>query len=318
MMSIDVLVDRESDVGWLKYVLDNFVLASKASFSLNVCSQARHLKNDSNVVITYGIENNTDNGRVISIPRVNDYQPGDYAYIVVGDLQDSRIEGTLIPIFQKTFAPEYSCSGKALLKSQGDDSCCAALTDNGIRLSFDLFYNCFVYLSCLEEWEHEKRRGPIHSYASKLKGMDTIYQKPTVNYLFTILEDMLLLLVDEPDRDRLFQKKDGFQICLTHDVDYIRKTALLKAKRSAFYLSNGFNYLGKAKLSSALKEMYRSLSFLLSPGDYWQFEYIQKLEEAYDFRSTFYLYAGKSMATSKKSSSTRGTMWTKTIDCKAR
>lgn len=292
MMRIDVLVDRESEAGWLKYVLDNFVLVSRMSLALNVCSQAQHSKRDSSLVITYGIENNLDNERVISIPRVNDYQPRDYSYIVADELQDSRIEGALIPVFQKTFAPEYSCSGKPLLKSKVDGSCCAALMDNGIKLSFDLFYNSFVHLSCLEEWEYEKRFGPIHAYAGKLKGMDTIYQKPIVNYLFAILEDILLLLVDEPHRDTLFRKRKGFQICLTHDVDYIRKTASLRAKRSAFYLSSGFRDLGKAKLPGALKKIYRSLCFLLSPCDYWQFEYIQELEEAHNFRSTFYVYAG--------------------------
>jgi len=289
MMNINVLVDRDDDLEWLKYTLDSFILISRANFSFNVCVREQHFQG---MAIAYGISLNPGNEKVISIPRVNDYQPGDYSYIVAGDLEDSRIAGTSIPVFRKTFNPEYSRTGKTLLKNQGDDSCCVALIENGIKLSFDLFYNCFVHLSCLQEWEYEKRGYPIHSYAAKLNEEPALYQKPVVNYLFAILENTILLLMDKPEQDELFRKGEGFQICLTHDVDYIRKTTSLRTKRSAFYLSSGFREFKKVKLANALREIGRSFRFLFNPCDYWQFEYIQELEETYNVRSTFYFYAG--------------------------
>ncbi len=157
MMNINVSVDREDDLEWLKYTLDIFVRVSRANFRFNVGTQDQQFQG---IVVAYGAELKPGNYKVISIPRINDYQPGDYCYIVTNDLEDSRIEGTSIPVFQKTLAPEFSSSGKPLLDSKPAGSCCAALTENGINLSFDLFYNCFVHLSCLEEWEHEKRFGP--------------------------------------------------------------------------------------------------------------------------------------------------------------
>jgi hypothetical protein len=300
MMSIDVLADRESKTGWLKYVLDTFALVSRANFGFNLCGPSEHSGNDSGTVITYGIENSPDGARVIAIPRVNDYQPGDFNYIAADASRDARLGGTLIPVFRKTFSPGYSCPGKPLLQSRPDGPCCAAQDNSSIKLSFDLFYNCFIHLSCLEEWQHGERSDSIHSFDSKLKGREAIYQKPVVNYLFAILEDMLLLLAEGPDKGLLFPGREGFRICLTHDVDYVRKTASLRAKRSAFHLSNACKDLGKAKVPEALKEARKSLNFLLKPGDYWQFDYVQKLEEARNFRSTFYFYAGEKDGSFKK------------------
>ncbi len=289
MMNINVLVDSEDDLEWLKYTLDSFIKVSRANFRFNICAHAQQFQG---IVIAYGIDLNLENQKVISIPRINDYQPGYYNYIVAGGLEDSRIEGTSIPIFQKTFAPIYPCAGKTLLKSKGDSSCCAALIDDGIKLYFDLFYNSFIHLSCLEEWEYEKEFAPIQSYASRLKGMNMIYQKPVVNYLFAILENTLLLLSDESSKNQLFAKRNSFQICLTHDVDYVRKTASLRIKRTAFHLTNMLQNIKKAQISDALVEIFRSFRFLIRPCGYWQFEHIEELEETHNFRATFYLYAG--------------------------
>lgn len=292
MMNIDILVTKEAELDWLRYILDSFAIVSGTSFRFNICSQTQYVRRDNNIVITYGIEDNLKGNKVISVPRVTHYQPGDYRYIVSEGLHDNRLKGIHIPVLQKTFGPEQGYQGRVLLREVENGSCCTALVDKSIKLSFDLFYNSFFHLSCLEEWEHEKRFASTYSYTNRLKEKRAIYQKPVVNYLFAVLEDVLQLLAEVPNGDSLSRKRKHFQICLTHDVDYIKKTALLILRRSAFYLSSTFRELSKAKLFSALKEMYRSLCFLLTPCDYWQFEYIQKLEQTYGLRSTFYIYAG--------------------------
>ncbi|MFC2056721.1 polysaccharide deacetylase family protein [Chloroflexota bacterium] len=288
MMNINVLVDREDGLEWLKYTLDSFTRLSKANIKFSLVTKKQQFQG---IVIAYGTVLKPQNHKVLSIPRATEYLPGNYHYIVTESLEDGRVEGSSIPIFQKTFAPVSSIPGKVLLKNHGSSTSCASLADNEIKISFDLFYNCFIRLSCLQEWNYEEESGPIQSYATKLKGMVKMdYQMPVANYLFAILEDMLLMLADESIKGQLFAKRSAFKICLTHDVDFVRKTALLRTKRSAFHMVRGLQNIRKAQFSDALGEVSRSFNFLVMPQDYWQFEYIQGLEEKHNFKSTFYFY----------------------------
>ncbi len=281
-MNISVLIERESDSVWLRYILELFTTVTHSEISYELTTSDKGLYP---IVIAYGRMIKTEKHYVVSIPRIQEFSPRQYTLLNVDNLDDDRLTGTSIPVYSKTILSSDSTA-------HNDSLSCVKINGNNITLSFDILYNCFIRLSCLEEWNYEEKNGAVHSYINKIKGSEIQHSKPFVNYLFTILEKTLEILGKKAGNSVMFIRPQGFTVCLTHDVDYIRKTSSLRLKRFGFYLLNGLFHMKVLNLKAMYSDIIKSFNFLLSPSDYWQFENIRDMEKTYNYVSTFYFYAG--------------------------
>lgn len=151
------------------------------------------------------------------------------------------------------------------------------------KISFDLFWNAFVFLSRLEEYNLPC---PTQSYSKNhpRKEKDT-FNVPIVNLLFSELEEYL----SSKDSSLQFGKGDPFEVYLSHDLDYTRKTIQLRLKQTAFNAFNALRSVSKPRLF--VKRTGKTFRFLFSSPSYWCFDYWVDLEKSYNATSTFYVFA---------------------------
>ena len=296
-MLISILIEKDCNKNMLKYVLDTFTRVTNAEFSFEIVEEESQIHADSLIVICYGSVTYTLEKNVIKILCENFFETDHYTYISINDtlIHDERLINEQLPIFRATISSSDISSSDDVTIVKNETDKVLGVFSNAIpaevKLGFDLFYNIFVHLACREEYEFEKKNGPIHSYASGLKKDVRIYKKPIVNYLFALLENFVLILSDEAHKDKLFGKQEGFHVLLSHDVDYLHKTVQLRARRFAFYFIKAFKNFKNFDLQNGFKNIRAGLVFLLTFNNYWQFEYIQELEDAYDFKSVFFIYS---------------------------
>lgn len=156
--------------------------------------------------------------------------------------------------------------------------------DPEYALPFDIFRNAFVFLSRLEEYQAAKAGTPTHSYQARHPRKDkSSFGVPVVDHLFAVLRELVgrhwpyLEFAPPPAR-----------LELSHDVDYVSKTAQLRIKQTAF---NAFNTLRALVRGGVAGRAMRTLSFLLSNPSYDCFDYWTAFEDNLGVRSVFYVYA---------------------------
>ncbi|MFH1320660.1 MAG: hypothetical protein ABII90_08410 [Bacteroidota bacterium] len=143
-----------------------------------------------------------------------------------------------------------------------------------------------MFLSRLEEYDHENSGKKIHSYCSRHPRKDkNSFDIPIVNKLFNILEE--LIKKNFPSLN--FGKSDKPIIELSHDLDYLNKTLRLRIKQTAF---NTYNTIRSIFLPiSFLSNLKKTILFFFTSPSYWCFDYWEELEKKYNKRSVFYVYA---------------------------
>lgn len=152
-------------------------------------------------------------------------------------------------------------------------------------INYDLFWNAFVHLSRLEEWNSENEGTYIRSYALRHPRKDkTTFDIPIVNYYFEDLKQFISRTFPQ----LRFEKPKTPSIEWSHDLDYIQKTIQLRLKQTAF---NGFNTLKSLLTKNFSSNLNRTISFLFSNPSYWCFDYWTELEKQHNVRSVFYIYA---------------------------
>ena len=145
--------------------------------------------------------------------------------------------------------------------------------ENRINIYFDIFKIVGYIFS-----------GALENYAEDEKIKNLLLEIPIVDHYESKLFEFLIKACEKnlPIHQKPFWP-DGkkFAVCLTHDVDEIRKTYQ--------YLTQAVRGLKDRRLS---KTMYQLRSFFTDkiPGrnPYWTFEEIMRLEEKLGVRSTFY------------------------------
>jgi len=154
--------------------------------------------------------------------------------------------------------------------------------------TFDVLYNIFANLSCLEEFSHEQRHGPIHSYASRLIADRTRYDRPYAHYMARAFVHFLKRNV-VPELNIEIPRPGLF---LTHDIDVGRSSVLTGAKESAFRLFNAVRRIRRGDMRRAVAGLREALRPLLTPGRRDPIETIARIESAEGYGSSFYVYAG--------------------------
>jgi hypothetical protein len=151
---------------------------------------------------------------------------------------------------------------------------------------YDLFWNAFVYLSRLEEYQSEAVGKKIHSYSFKHPRKDkTTFDIPVVNHFFDELEKIIKTNFPE----LTFGRKHDPVIEYSHDVDYIQKTPQLRLKQTAFNVFKTFkSILSPIRFTEQAKQ---TVKFFFSNPSYWHFDYWEEIEKKHNIRSVFYVYA---------------------------
>ncbi len=164
----------------------------------------------------------------------------------------------------------------------------STITYNGDGKSYDIFYNAFVHLSRLEEWETERKGKFIHSYSfNHPRKKKRIWNIPVVNYLFNELEKK----IQEKYPAITFGSREKPVIELSHDVDYIQKTGQLRIKQSLFHFFNGGKFLLRGNFHQSISKFKSSVDFAYRTSDYWCFDYWTELENKLNIKSTYYFFA---------------------------
>lgn len=280
-MKINVFVGNPSDGPWIGYVLDTWkrISRSPAIFeivfspaSLSACPTILYEDPSRFFALTENIR-----APFVAIPSARNRESGPYQIFRVPSVleEDPRLQGETIPYFGK-MAPSEAVERKALRP--------------GFTLGFDLLFNIFAHLSCLEECEFERRNNAAPSPLSKKwKNRDWVH-KPVVNYYFSILEQLFSLLGVE--KKRAFPYATGFQVCLTHDIDALDRSFFHALKQQVFFLLRSGQQLRQLQLKKALNLACKAAQLFWKGYHGWHFETVLKEEKEYGYQSTFNFYAG--------------------------
>lgn len=233
------------DIRWLRYILDEFTATNSAQFEIRILA-------------------------------IDSLQPAPFTLYYSATHQ----YGPTIYSHPKPFLSEnieYLDNDLFILKGSSG-------TGN-FSLTYDLFWNAFVFLSRYEEYNAEQQGRKIRSYSINHPRYDKkSFESPVVNKLFNELERMIKKLFPT----LIFGIQTQPIIELSHDVDYIKKTFQLRIKQTLF---NGFNLIRSFNKPHLLwQNISKMCSFLFSNPSYWCFEYWQELEKKRGLRSTFYIY----------------------------
>ncbi len=150
----------------------------------------------------------------------------------------------------------------------------------------------FDLLTGMHERRVEARRGPLHSYALRLSGLEgRLFDRAWVNRIFLFLRRWAAREAGA-DEARLFGPLPAGRVHLTHDVDAVRKTPVIRAKQSVFHTLNA----GRAMVANhpvrAAARLSRAFRFSLGPGDFWRIPELCRMEAEHNVRSSFHFYAG--------------------------
>jgi len=232
---------------WLSYLLEEFCRCNRAEFSVKIVHQ-----------------------KIIENPAfVIEYSNSPSEEVCIPNRSHIQVNGQTTWLAENIFA----------LKGTTTE-------DISYACPFDLFWNAFVFLSRLEEYESEVRGNKIQSYSFNHPRTDkTTFDIPVVNHLFNELEE----LIKKNFPGLSFAQKQKPIIEYSHDVDYIRKTFQLRGKQSALNVFNTLQFISKP--AQFIKHAKKTVNFIFSNPSYWCFDYWEALEKKFHVCSVFYVYA---------------------------
>lgn len=157
--------------------------------------------------------------------------------------------------------------------------------DTRFVCSCDLFWNAFAFLSRLEEYLLSRRNRSLYSHCALHPRRDKAsFRWPVVNILF----EEMKILVKRYFPHLSFGVSEPPVIELSHDVDYITKSADLMLKQT---ILNFYNILrSSSRPLDCAKNLKKTIAFFFSRPSYWCFEYWENLEKKFKQRSTFYIF----------------------------
>jgi Family of unknown function (DUF7033) len=236
------------DVRWFKYILEEFSRINLSKFSIQVRDIHQSQKKGENTFY-----------------YVKDFIPG----VCIQNRSDVNPNGKVQWVSDLVFTVEDTLSDEM-----------------GWACQHDIFWNAFVFLSRLEEYQSEAGGRKIQSYRFKHSREDkTTFDIPVVNHFFDELEGIIKANFPE----LRFGVKQNPIIEYSHDVDYIQKSLQLRLKQTAF---NVFSTLRSVPSPRRFTEQAkRTVKFFFSNPSYWHFDYWEELEKRAHIRSVFYVYA---------------------------
>lgn len=158
----------------------------------------------------------------------------------------------------------------------------------------DWWLAAFLMLECAHERAWEMARGPIHSYGFRLRGWDKrIWERAWVNRIALFFRRWAARQSDGVTADKLFGPVPEAEFVLTHDVDAIGKTVVVRVKQGAFNVLNAFRSLAKGDFPKAGTYLRKAGRMCFSHEDWWKCEHLVRQEKESGIRSHFNFYAGR-------------------------
>ncbi len=242
------VITDQKNFRWLQYILEEFSRINLAFFLIRVCDIHQQRGKGGNIIY-----------------YKRDYLPG----ICIQNRSDVYPNGRVQWLSDRIFVIEDT------LSDVREWAC-----------RYDIFWNAFVFLSRLEEYQSEASGKKIQSYSFKHPRKDkTTFDIPVVNHFFDELERIIKTNFPE----LTFGGKQEPVIEYSHDVDYIQKTPQLRLKQTAFNVFKTFK-----SISSTIRftdQAKKTVRFFFSNPSYWRFDYWEEIEKRHNVRSVFYVYA---------------------------
>lgn len=169
------------------------------------------------------------------------------------------------------------------------ESACLAAGEGAPDRRCDWWRAAWLYLSGDAERRVESRRGPIHSYALRLREVDPkTFEHAWVNRILLFLRRWAARRAGR-DEAELFGPLPAASFDLSHDVDAIAKTPAVRLKQSTVCAVNAIRLAWRGRLSDAFGRLRALGRFAAAAGDYWRVPEICDLERRCGVRSTFHV-----------------------------
>jgi hypothetical protein len=237
---------------WFTYIWDQFARINSLSAQSRITTYSDYPVTSSNQkepLIEYGMEQKLTRG--LFIPKRKTFKSDDYVWI-----DDD------LPVYRDTI-------------------------DGDKKNIYDIFYNAFIHLSRLEEWESEKRGRYIRSYSFNHPRKDRkIWKIPIVNFLFNELEKWIKAKYPEVS----FGNRAMPMIEFSHDVDYVNKTIQLRIKQPFFNVLKCCKQLLQFNFAKGVSNFRNGVNFAYRGCDYWCFDCWSKLEKELNIKSVYYFF----------------------------
>lgn len=139
----------------------------------------------------------------------------------------------------------------------------------------------------------EKKYGCVDSYSFRLSKWDErLWNYAWVNRIALFLR-CWAARENKVSEDSIFGPIPKAELLLTHDVDAVSKTAMIRIKQGAFNFFNSSRLLLSGKHRMAAKKFVAALRFLFFKDDYMGIPRLMEIEKRYGVRSIFHFYSGK-------------------------
>ena len=248
-----ILIITDDVEPWFRYIWDQFAQINSLDTKSRITTYSDHpliSSNNNNPIIEYGIEQRF--GGSLFIPKREKFRSDDYVWV-----NDD------LPVYRDTI-------------------------DDDKKNVYDIFYNAFIHLSRVEEWESEKRGRYIHSYSFNHPRKDRkIWRMPVVNSLFNELEKWIKTRYPEV----CFGNRARPIIEFSHDVDYVNKTIQLRIKQPFFNFLKCCKELLRFNFNKGVSHFKNGVNFAFRSCDYWCFDCWSKLEKELDIKSVYYFFS---------------------------
>lgn len=249
-----VVVDESEP--WLEYVWEQFARINSMETKFVMINYGDYscsgTQKENNMVLEYGIRKKLPNS--LFVPKKKEFKVDDYVW-----LSDS------LPVYNGTLE-----------------------TRDASGVCYDIFYNIFVHLSRLEEWESERRGKRIRSYSTNHpRGRGWSWKVPVVNCLFNELEKKL----KKAFSTIRFSNGENPVLEFSHDVDYLHKTIQLRLKRVGMNVLDSARFAIQLDLKNVLPILFDGIKFAIGSSKYWFFDRWIELDKRFDMKSVFYVYA---------------------------
>ena len=169
--------------------------------------------------------------------------------------------------------------------------CCTKSVDEASWEDCDWFTAAFSLMTGeTEEW-FELNNGCIHSYSSKLPSwFHPAFERAWVNRIFLFLRRWYAVK-NNIDETAVFGPVPIARLYLTHDVDAVSKTNILKMKRISLDIFNSLHLLKRKRFNDVVEKLRKTWRYSVRGNTYDYFDHIMRLEKKHSRSSIFFIYS---------------------------
>jgi hypothetical protein len=176
----------------------------------------------------------------------------------------------------------------------------ACTEENGDWTTVDWWTACFLYLEAWHERVYEQINGSIHSYSFRLKNWDQrAWNHAWVNRIAMFLRAWASHK-EQQEEIQLFGESDQAELLMTHDVDAVSKTNVIRLKQFAFNIFNVLRSVKSLQWKMIMSRLKQACSFLFSTTNWWKLPEVLEIEQAAGINSQFNFYADTRSKTLKR------------------